>query len=260
MLPSLSTAATGMTAQQTQMDVISNNLANLGTNGFKGSRANFEDLMYQNLRQPGAVSSADTSLPSGMQVGTGVRPVATERLHTQGNLQATENSTDLAINGNGFFQVQMPNGDNAYTRDGSFQKDANGQMVTSNGYLIQPSITIPENALSISVSKDGIVSVTTPGNTASTQVGQLQVATFVNPAGLQSIGENLYLETDSSGTANENQPGQNGAGSLYQGYVETSNVNVVQEMVGMIQTQRAYEMNSKVVKASDEMLARIAQL
>ena len=260
MLPSLSTAATGMTAQQTQMDVISNNLANLGTNGFKGSRANFEDLMYQNLRQPGAVSSADTSLPSGMQVGTGVRPVATERLHTQGNLQATENSTDLAINGNGFFQVQMPNGDNAYTRDGSFQKDANGQMVTSNGYLIQPSITIPENALSISVSKDGIVSVTTPGNTASTQVGQLQVATFVNPAGLQSIGENLYLETDASGTANENQPGQNGAGSLYQGYVETSNVNVVQEMVGMIQTQRAYEMNSKVVKASDEMLARIAQL
>ncbi|WP_408601842.1 flagellar basal-body rod protein FlgG [Pseudomonas sp. PLMAX] len=260
MLPSLSTAATGMTAQQTQMDVISNNLANLGTNGFKGSRANFEDLMYQNLRQPGAVSSADTSLPSGMQVGTGVRPVATERLHTQGNLQATENSTDLAINGNGFFQVQMPNGDNAYTRDGSFQKDANGQMVTSNGYLIQPSITIPENALSISVSKDGIVSVTTPGNSASTQVGQLQVATFVNPAGLQSIGENLYLETDASGTANENQPGQNGAGSLYQGYVETSNVNVVQEMVGMIQTQRAYEMNSKVVKASDEMLARIAQL
>lgn len=249
-----------MTAQQTQMDVISNNLANLGTNGFKGSRANFEDLMYQNLRQPGAVSSADTSLPSGMQVGTGVRPVATERLHTQGNLQATENSTDLAINGNGFFQVQMPNGDNAYTRDGSFQKDANGQMVTSNGYLIQPSITIPENALSISVSKDGIVSVTTPGNSASTQVGQLQVATFVNPAGLQSIGENLYLETDASGTANENQPGQNGAGSLYQGYVETSNVNVVQEMVGMIQTQRAYEMNSKVVKASDEMLARIAQL
>ena len=260
MLPSLSTAATGLTAQQTQMDVISNNLANLGTNGFKGSRANFEDLMYQNLRQPGAVSSADTSLPSGMQVGTGVRPVATERLHTQGNLQATENSTDLAINGNGFFQVQMPNGDNAYTRDGSFQKDANGQMVTSNGYLIQPSITIPENALSISVSKDGIVSVTTPGNSASTQVGQLQVATFVNPAGLQSIGENLYLETDASGTANENQPGQNGAGSLYQGYVETSNVNVVQEMVGMIQTQRAYEMNSKVVKASDEMLARVAQL
>lgn len=260
MLPSLSTAATGMTAQQTQMDVISNNLANLGTNGFKGSRANFEDLMYQNLRQPGAVSSADTSLPSGMQVGTGVRPVATERLHTQGNLEATENSTDLAINGNGFFQVQMPNGDNAYTRDGSFQKDSNGQMVTSNGYLIQPSITIPENALSISVSKDGIVSVTTPGNSAATQVGQLQVATFVNPAGLQSIGENLYLETDASGTANENQPGQNGAGSLYQGYVEKSNVNVVQEMVGMIQTQRAYEMNSKVVKASDEMLARIAQL
>lgn len=242
------------------MDVISNNLANLGTNGFKGSRANFEDLMYQNLRQPGAVSSADTSLPSGMQVGTGVRPVATERLHTQGNLEATENSTDLAINGNGFFQVQMPNGDNAYTRDGSFQKDSNGQMVTSNGYLIQPSITIPENALSISVSKDGIVSVTTPGNSAATQVGQLQVATFVNPAGLQSIGENLYLETDASGTANENQPGQNGAGSLYQGYVEKSNVNVVQEMVGMIQTQRAYEMNSKVVKASDEMLARIAQL
>ncbi|WP_274644483.1 flagellar basal-body rod protein FlgG [Pseudomonas serbica] len=260
MLPSLSTAASGMNAQQTKLDVIANNMANASTNGFKASRPEFEDMLYQTIRQPGAVSSSDTNLPTGMQVGTGVRPVATVRLHTQGNLQGTSNSNDLAINGNGFFQVQMPDGNTAFTRDGSFQKDSTGQLVTASGYKIEPAIVIPDNALSVSVSKEGIVSVTTPGNSASTQVGQLQVATFVNPAGLQSIGENLYLETDSSGTRNENQPGSNGAGTIYQGYVESSNVNVVEEMVSMIQTQRAYEMNSKVIKASDEMLSRLSSL
>jgi flagellar basal-body rod protein FlgG len=199
-------------------------------------------------------------LPTGLQVGTGVRPVATVRLHTQGNLQGTSNSNDLAINGSGFFQVQMPDGNTAFTRDGSFQKDSTGQLVTASGYKIEPAIVIPENALSVTVSKEGIVSITTPGTSASTQVGQLQVATFINPAGLQSIGENLYLETDSSGARAENQPGSNGAGTIYQGYVESSNVNVVEEMVSMIQTQRAYEMNSKVIKASDEMLNRLTSL
>ena len=260
MINSLWTSKTGLEAQQAKMDVTANNLANVGTNGFKQSRVVFEDLLYQNLRQPGAISSAQTNLPSGMQVGTGVRPVATERLHTQGNLQGTENSRDMAINGKGFFQVQMPDGTTAYTRDGSFQLDQNGQLVTSSGYLIDPVIVIPENALSISVAKDGIVSVTQPGNTQSVQVGQIQLATFVNESGLQSIGENLYLETDASGARNENMPGMNGAGQIYQGYVETSNVSVVGEMVSMIETQRAYEINSKSIKTSDEMLGRLTQL
>jgi flagellar basal-body rod protein FlgG len=260
MIRSLWTAKTGLESQQVQMDVIANNLANVSTNGFKRTRAVFEDLLYQNLRQPGAKSTTQTSLPSGLQIGTGVRPVATERLHTQGNLQNTGNSKDLAINGNGFFQVLMLDGTTAYTRDGSFQIDRNGQMVTSSGYPIEPTITIPDNALSVTVGRDGVVSITQPGSSASVQVGQLTLATFINPTGLQSIGENLYLETDSSGPRNENTPGLNGAGVLYQNYVETSNVNVVEEMVSMIQTQRAYEINSKAVQTSDEMLAKLAQL
>ncbi|CAD5379344.1 flagellar component of cell-distal portion of basal-body rod [Pseudomonas sp. OF001] len=260
MIRSLWTAKTGLESQQVQLDVIANNLANVSTNGFKRSRAVFEDLLYQNLRQPGASSTAQTSLPSGLQIGTGVRPVATERIHSQGSLQNTENSRDLAINGNGFFQVLRSDGTTAYTRDGSFQIDRDGQLVTASGYPLQPSITIPDNALSVTVAQDGIVSITEPGSTQSRQVGQLTLATFINPPGLQSIGENLYLETDSSGAPNENVPGLNGTGVLYQGYVETSNVNVVEEMVSMIQTQRAYEINSKAVETSDEMLARLAQL
>lgn len=260
MIKSLWTAQTGMQAQQTKMDVTANNLANVSTNGFKGSRAVFEDTLYQTIRQPGAVTSAQTNLPSGMQIGTGVRAVATERLHTQGGLQGTENSRDLAINGRGFFQVLLENGETAYTRDGSFQVDSNGQLVTSGGNPIEPAIVIPENALSIDISKTGIVSITQPGNTQSLQVGQLQLASFVNDAGLQSIGENLYLETDASGPANQEMPGLNGLGSIYQGYVETSNVNVVSEMVNMIQNQRAYELNSKAIKTSDEMLARLTNL
>lgn len=260
MIKSLWTAKTGLESQQVQMDVIANNLANVGTNGFKRSRAVFEDLLYQNLRQPGAQNDVQNALPSGMQVGTGVRPVATERLHNQGGLENTENSRDLAINGNGFFQVQMTDGSIAYTRDGSFQLDENGQMVTNNGYPLDPAIILPDNALSVTIGEDGIVSVTQPGTTQSMEVGQITLSTFVNPAGLESIGGNLYVETTSSGPRNENVPGMNGAGRLYQGYVETSNVNVVEEMVSMIQTQRAYEINSKAVQTSDEMLARLSQL
>ena len=260
MIPSLWTAKSGLEAQQTKLDVISNNLANVSTNGFKKTRPVFEDMLYQNIRQPGAVSSEqNTNLPSGFQVGTGVRAVATERLHSQGGMQGTENSRDLAIDGEGFFQVQMPNGDTGYTRDGSFQKDQNGQLVTSSGYLIQPTISIPQNALSITVAKDGVVSVTQPGTTQSAVVGQIQLATFVNNSGLQSIGENLYLETDASGPANESQPGLNGTGKLLQGYVETSNVNVVEEMVSMIQTQRAYEINSKAITTSGESPKTLTQ-
>lgn len=260
MIKSLWTAKTGLESQQVKMDVIANNLANVSTNGFKKSRAVFEDLLYQNLRQPGARNDIQNTLPSGLQVGTGVRPVATERLHSQGGLENTGNSRDLAINGNGFFQVLMPDGGTAFTRDGSFQLDQNGQMVTSSGYPLEPAVVIPETALSITIGRDGIVSVTEPGTTQTNQVGQLSISTFVNPAGLESIGENLYLETDASGIRTESLPGINGAGVLYQAYVETSNVNVVEEMVNMIQTQRAYEINSKAVQTSDEMLSRLSQL
>jgi len=260
MIKSLWTAKTGLEAQQLQMDVIANNLANVGTNGFKRSRAVFEDLLYQNVRQPGASSSSQDTLPSGLQVGSGVRPVATERLHSQGSLQSTGNSRDLAINGEGFFQVLMVDGSTAFTRDGSFQLDENGQLVTASGYPVEPAILIPDNALSVTVSQDGIVSITTPGNPNAEQVGQITLSTFVNSAGLQSVGENLYLETTASGPRNESVPGLNGAGRIYQSYVETSNVNVVEEMVTMIQTQRAYEINSKAVQTSDEMLSRLTQL
>lgn len=260
MIRSLWIAKTGLDAQQTQMDVIANNLANVSTNGFKRSRAVFEDLLYQTLRQPGAQSSQQTQLPSGLQIGTGVRPVATERIFTQGNLQQTGNTRDVAIQGNGFFQVLLPDGTTAYTRDGSFQSDSQGQLVTSSGFPVQPAITIPPNALSITIARDGTVSVTVPGSAAPTQVGTLQLVSFVNPVGLQSFGENLYLQTASSGTPNPNTPGTNGLGLLNQGYVETSNVNVVEELVNMIQTQRAYEINSKAIQTSDQMLQKLAQL
>lgn len=260
MIRSLWIAKTGLDAQQTQMDVISNNLANVSTTGFKRSRAVFEDMLYQNIRQPGAASSQQTDLPSGLQLGTGVRPVATERIHTQGNLQSTGNAKDVAINGEGFFQVLLPDGTNAYTRDGSFQTDSQGQLVTSSGFPIQPAITIPVDAQSLTIGRDGVVSVTLPGTATPTQIGNLQLSTFINPAGLQSKGENLYVETGASGTANTNTPGSNGAGLLQQSYVETSNVNVVEELVNMIQTQRAYEINSKAITTSDQMLQRLTQI
>lgn len=257
---SLYIAATGMNAQQAQMDVISNNLANVSTTGFKGSRAVFQDLVYQTLRQPGANSTQETELPSGAQVGTGVQQVATERLYTQGNLQQTGNSKDVAINGNGFFQVQMPDGTTAYTRDGSFQTNAQGQLVTASGYPVVPAITIPNNATSMTIGTDGTVTITQAGASTNQTIGTIQLATFINPAGLESKGENLLAETASSGAPNVATPGVNGAGKLQQGYVEASNVNVVQELVNMIETQRAYEINSKAVQTSDQMLQNLAQM
>jgi len=260
MIRSLWISKTGLDAQQTQMDVVANNLANVSTNGFKRSRAVFEDLLYQNIRQPGAQSSQNTQIPSGLQIGTGVRPVAAERIHTQGNLAQTGNKLDVAIQGSGFFPVLMPDGTTGYTRDGSFQTDAQGQMVTSSGFVVQPAITIPANAASVTIGQDGVVSVTQPGSTAPVQVGTMQLASFINPSGLQSMGQNLYVETASSGAPVVAAPGANGAGTLGQGFVETSNVNVVEELVNMIQTQRAYEINSKAITTSDQMLQKLAQI
>jgi flagellar basal-body rod protein FlgG len=260
MIRSLWIAKTGMDAQQTQMDVISNNLANVSTTGFKKSRAVFEDLLYQTVRQPGAQSSQQTQLPSGLQLGTGVRVVATERIHTQGNPQSTGNDKDLMINGAGYFPVLMPDGSTAYTRDASFQKDSNGQLTTSEGYVVQPAITVPANALTLTVARDGTVSVTLPNTVAPSQIGSLQLSTFINPAGLESKGENLYVETGASGAPQTNTPGTNGAGVILQGYVESSNVNVAEELVNMIQTQRAYEINSKAITTSDQMLQKLTQL
>jgi flagellar basal-body rod protein FlgG len=260
MIRSLWIAKTGLDAQQTQLDVISNNLANVSTNGFKRSRAVFEDLLYQTLRQPGAASSQQTTIPSGLMLGTGVRPIATEHIFTQGSLQKTDNTLDLAINGQGFLQIQMPDGTLAYTRDGSLQMDSTGQIVTSSGYPLSPAITVPSNTTSVTISRDGIVSAVTSGNATPTQVGTIQLASFVNVGGLQSVGENLYVETASSGTPTPNTPGTNGTGLLNQGYVETSNVNVAEELVSMIQTQRAYELNSKAIQTSDAMLGRLTQL
>jgi flagellar basal-body rod protein FlgG len=256
---SLFVAATGLEAEQTKMDVIANNLANVNTTGFKQSRAVFQDLLYQNLRQPGAQSSQTTQYPSGLQLGTGVRPVATERLMTQGNLTQTGNSLDVAINGQGFFQIMQPDGTIAYSRDGTFQLNNQGQVVTSNGYLLQPPITIPPNAQSITIGSDGTVSVVLPNQAQPQQVGTIQLANFINPTGLQSIGDNLYLQTGSSGAPQTGQPTLNGLGAVQQGYLESSNVNVVSELVDMISTQRAYEINSKAVSASDSMLQYVTQ-
>ncbi len=260
MMRSLSIAKTGLEAQQTQLDAITHNLANTATNGYKRSRVVFEDLLYQNLRQAGAPSSAQTELPTGLQLGTGVRSVATARNFSQGGLTQTGNNLDLAVNGQGFFQVQMPDGTTAYTRDGAFQVDAQGQLVNSNGYLISPGITLPANTQSVTIARDGIVSVTVAGTTAPQQVGQIQLANFMNPAGLDPRGGNLFAETSASGSPQTGNPGANGLGVVNQGVVESSNVNVVEELVAMIQTQRAYEINSKAIQTSDQMLARLTQL
>ena len=260
MMRSLWISKTGMEAQQTQLDHISHNLANSATNGYKRSHAVFEDLMYQNLRQAGANSSEQTQLPTGLQVGLGTRAAATTRQFSQGNLQQSTNPLDLAIKGNGFFQIQLPDGTTGYTRDGAFQVDAQGQLVTNNGYVVQPGITIPANAQSITIADDGTVSVALPGQATPQAVGQLQLASFVNPAGLDPKGQNLFAETAASGTPNTGAPGGNGLGQLAQGFVETSNVNVVEELVSMIQTQRAYELNSKAIQTADQMLQRLGQL
>ena len=260
MIRSLWIAKTGLDAQQTQMDVISHNLANVSTNGYKRSQAVFEDLIYQNMRQVGANSSSDTQLPTGLQLGTGVRPVATSRLFTQGNLQQTSNSFDMAISGHGFFQLQMPDGTTGYTRDGSFHPDAQGQLVNANGIPLSPPISVPQGTRDITIANDGTVTVSIAGQDGVTQIGQIQLATFQNAAGLDPQGQNVFKETDASGAPTASTPGMNGAGMIQQGYLETSNVNVVEELVSRIQTQRAYEINSKAIQTSDQMLARISQL
>ncbi len=247
-------ARTGLDAQQTRMAVVSNNLANVNTTGFKQGRAVFEDLLYQNVRQAGGQSSQDTLLPSGMNIGTGVRVVATEKLFTQGSVLQTGNAMDVAINGRGFLQVLKPDGEIAYTRDGTLQLNDQGEMVTSSGYVVQPGITIPDGAQSITIGLDGVVSVKLAGQVTPTQVGSLEVADFINPVGLQAVGENLYIETAASGSAQPGTPGLNGLGSITQGALEGSNVNVVSELVSMIETQRAYEMNSKAISTSDQMM------
>ncbi len=254
MNPALWAAKTGLDAQQTRMSVVANNLANVNTSGFKKGRAVFEDLLYQNVRQVGASTSQDTQSPSGVSLGTGVRVVATEKLYTQGGLSQTGNSFDIAIQGRGFFQVLLPDGTMGYTRDGSFQVNSQGELVTSSGYHVQPGITIPNAAQSVTIGNDGVVTVSVAGQSSPTQVGQLQLTDFINPAGLQPRGENLLVESASSGTAQTGNPGLTGLGSLQQGSVEGSNVNVVEEMVNMIETQRAYEMNTKAIQSTDQML------
>jgi flagellar basal-body rod protein FlgG len=254
MNPALWAAKTGLDAQQTRMTVVSNNLANVNTSGFKKGRAVFEDLLYQNVKQVGASTSQDTTAPSGLALGTGVRVVATEKLYTQGNLIQTGNPLDLAVQGRGFFQVLMPDGTLGYTRDGSFQVNAEGELVTASGYRVQPGISIPDAAQSVSIGNDGVVTVQVTGQSSPTQVGSLQLVDFVNPAGLQARGENLLLESASSGPAQTGTPGLDGLGSIAQGSLESSNVNVVEELVNMIETQRAYEMNSKAIQTTDQML------
>ncbi|MEI7969949.1 MAG: flagellar basal-body rod protein FlgG [Betaproteobacteria bacterium] len=260
MIRSLWTAKTGLEGQQFNVDVISNNLANVSTNGFKRQRAVFEDLLYQVVRQPGAQSSQLNQVPSGLQVGTGVRPVATARIFTNGNLQQTGNDLDIAVNGQGFFQVLLPDGTTGYTRDGSFQLDNQGNVVTSSGYPLQPGITIPPNTTKITIGNDGTVTALVSGSSTPTQVGTIQLANFTNPGGLQARGENQFLETASSGAPQVNQPGTNGLGVLNQGFVETSNVSVTEELVNLITAQRAFEINSRSIQSSDQMLQKLTQL
>ncbi len=247
-------AKTGLDAQQTRMAVVSNNLANVNTTGYKKGRAVFEDLIYQTVRQPGAQATQDAQLPSGLMLGVGVRTVSTEKLFGQGNLVQTENSLDIAVEGRGFFQILLPSGDIGYTRDGSFQINSDGEVVMSNGYPLQPGLTIPEGTLSIAIGKDGTVTAQLPNQAAPQELGNIQLADFINPAGLQPMGENLFLETAASGAAQESTPGINGVGTVMQGMLETSNVNIAEELVNMIETQRSYEANSKVLAAADQML------
>ena len=260
MINSLWISKTGMEAQQMQLDVISNNLANSSTTGFKRANAVFEDLMYQNLRQVGSNSTEQSQLPTGLQVGLGVRTVATSRSFSQGSLQQTSNNLDVAIQGNGFFQVTMPDGTTNYTRDGSFQVNSQGQLVTATGLPIANGVTVPANATSVAIGGDGTVTAQIPGSVEPQGIGTIALASFINPAGLDPKGQNLYAESPASGQPNAGTPGADGLGSLMQGFVETSNVNVVQELVTMIQTQRAYEMNSKAIQTSDQMLQKLAQL
>ncbi|MFJ2362866.1 flagellar basal-body rod protein FlgG [Pseudomonas sp. NPDC087697] len=259
MLPALWVAKTGLSAQDTNLTTISNNLANVSTTGFKRDRAEFQDLLYQIKRQPGAQSTQDSALPSGLQLGTGVRIVGTQKNFTAGSLQTTDQPLDMAVDGRGFFQILQPDGTTAYTRDGTFHLNANGQIVNASGFALEPAIVIPNNAQTFTVGRDGTVSVTIPGNAASQVIGNLQTADFINPAGLQSMGNNLFQETAASGAPQVGTPGLNGFGTTLQNTLETSNVSTVEEMVNMITTQRAYEMNSKVISTADQMLSFVAQ-
>ena len=259
MLPALWVAKTGLSAQDTNLTTISNNLANVSTTGFKRDRAEFQDLLYQIKRQPGAQSTQDSELPSGLQLGTGVRIVGTQKNFTAGSLQTTEQPLDMAINGRGFFQILQPDGTTSYTRDGTFHLDSNGQIVNASGFALEPAIVIPNDAQTFTVGNDGTVSVTLPGNPASQVIGNLQTADFINPAGLQAVGNNLFLETAASGAPQVGTPGLAGFGTTLQNTLETSNVSTVEEMVNMITTQRAYEMNSKVISTADQMLSFVTQ-
>ncbi|GMR08804.1 MAG: flagellar basal-body rod protein FlgG [Gammaproteobacteria bacterium] len=256
---SLWIAKTGLDGQNTRLGVISNNLANSSTTGYKRSRAVFNDLLYQNLRQVGAQSSQSTEIPTGMYLGTGVRVVGTQKIHQQGNLLNTGNSLDMAIQGRGFLQILQPDGSISYTRDGSLQLDSTGQIVNINGFVLQPAITIPNDAVSVTIGNDGTVSVLQPASTTPTQVGTIQLADFVNPTGLEPVGDNMFRQSVASGTATTSNPGLNGFGTVIQGSLETSNVNVVEELVSMIETQRAYEMNAKAIETADQMLAYLTQ-
>lgn len=247
-------SATGMEAQRLNIDVISNNLANVNTNGFKKSRADFQELLYQTIKSPGAPSADGTELPTGIQVGMGVKPAAVQRMFKQGDFVSTDNPLDMVIEGDGFFQISMPEGDLAYTRAGSFKVDSEGRIVNSEGYPLEPAITLPSDTLKISITADGTVSVLQPGTEALSEIGSIELAQFINPGGLKSIGRNLYLQSEASGESTTANAGSDGLGTINQGFLELSNVNVVEEMVNMIASQRAYEMNAKVVKTSDEML------
>jgi flagellar basal-body rod protein FlgG len=260
MIRSLWIAKTGLDVQQTHLDTMSNNLANGTTTGYKRVKPMFEDLIYQTIRQPGGPTTGDAQSPSGLQVGAGARVAATERIHIQGALNRTENPLDVAIYGNGFFQVNLPDGTVAYTRDGNLTRSSTGQIVTLGGYTIAPGITIPVEATSIAISESGVVTYTSQGQTASQNAGEIQLATFANPAGLTSIGGNLYLETAASGNPQQGAPGTNGIGSLKQNFVEASNVNLAEELVSLIVAQRAYEVNTRAITASDDMLARLSQV
>lgn len=260
-MKSLSIAATGMMAQQRNVEVVSNNLANMNTTGFMRRRTEFHDLLYQNLRRVGSTSSdAGTVVPSGVQLGLGVKLAAVYRIHEQGNLNPTDNAFDLAVQGEGYFQVEMPNGDTAYTRDGTFQLNADGEIVTHDGYPVLPNINVPADAIDVAVNSSGEVLVKLDGQVDYSNVGQIQTAVFPNDAGLESVGSNLYLETPASGNATTGTPGGDGYGTVLQGFLETSNVNAVEEISNLISAQRAYEMNSKVIQTSDQMMGTLTQM
>jgi flagellar basal-body rod protein FlgG len=254
MIRSLYTGTTGMHAQQLNIDVIANNLANVSTTGFKKSKADFQDLLYQTMKVPGSQTSEDTESPTGILIGVGVKPAAVTKVFSQGELILTENELDVAIEGSGFFQVETPNGDTSYTRAGAFKRDSNGRLTTSDGYPISPAITIPDGASQISIGETGIVSATIGDDSESTELGTLELAIFTNNGGLSAIGKNLFEETSASGTSQTGTPGSDGYGTLLQTYLEGSNVNIVEEMANMITTQRAYEINSKTIQTSDEMM------